>query len=279
MRRLPALLALAYAAIAAPAGASTEFSVVPLSADHLVALGGVERGVLKVTNTGEGWAGFKVSLHDFTTLEDGVDNWAEPGSHPRSLGPFITFSPPYLSLPPGGEGAISYEIHIPEPGPDGPALEGSYWAALKVEGDRVRVGGEEAPEEPEGSTFGIKVKFVFAVKLYAEVAGTARPGLAAGTLTALPAGGGLAATFANTGNVILRPAVWLELRDSQGAVLRTLDALRVTAQPGTTRRYLFALEELAEPLPDGDYHAVAIADWGGPSLVGLQGLVHLADEG
>ena len=271
------VLVLALAALAAPARANTQFAVSPLSSDHLVAVGEAARGVLTVTNTGDAWAGFTVSLHDFTTQEDGVDLWAQVGSHPRSLGQWITFSPPYLSLPPGGQGVISYEIHIPVPGEGEPLPEGSHWAAIKVEGDRVRVGAEQGSGEPAGSDFGIKVRFVFGIKIYAEVAGTAQPGLEAVSLEALAGAAGLVAVFANTGNVILRPTVWLELRDAEGEVLAVLDALRVTAQPGTRRRYVFALADLREPLPDGDYHAVAIADWGGPRLVGLQGRLRLED--
>ena len=276
MRRRGALLTLALLASGSSGQAATQFAVSPLSADHLVAVGGVARGILEVINTSPEWAGFAVSLHDFTTLEDGVDNWAEPGSHPRSLGDWMTFSPPYLSLPPGGKGAITYEIHIPTPAEGEPLPAGSYWAAIKVEGDRIRVGEEgEEPEEPAGSRFGIQVKFVFGIKIYAEIAGTALPGLAAVSLAAAEEGSGLVALFANTGNVILRPRVWLEVRDGRGEVLRVLNALRVTSQPGTSRRYVFALADLEEPLPDGDYHAVAIADWGGPSLVGLQGSLNL----
>ena len=260
-----------------PLAADRSFFVSPLTADHTVA-GSVVTDRLLVVNKAEEPASFSITIQDFTTDATGVDTSQPLGSHPRSLGDWITFTPSFLTLPPDGQGFIEYEIRVPsseEVDPEAPRPEGSYWAAILVQTESEREAWAEPREGQKVSRFGIKVTYVYSIKIYLSIGGTERPLLEAVGLQAGEEPGNLVATFNNTGNVIFRPRVWMEVRDVEGAVLATLDSLTWTLQPGRSHHYGFSLRDLPEPLPDGRYQVAVIADYGAPRLSGLMAPLHL----
>ena len=263
-----------------PAGRS--FYVAPLTADHTLAPGSVVTDRLLVVNNDERPASFSITAHDFTTDTAGVDTYRSLGSHSRSLADWITFTPSFLTLPPRGKGFIEYEIRVPgldELDSQAPLPEGSYWAAIMVQTERERKVWEQAPKDRKVSRFGIGVAFVYAIKIYLNIQGTERSSLKAVSLTAGGEPRSLVATFANTGNVIVRPKVWMELRDLEGAVLATLDSLTWTLEPGMGHDYRFSVQDVPEPLPDGRYQVAVIADYGAPRLCGLMAPLNLKGRG
>ena len=268
--------------------AASSFSVSPLTAEHTLAPGSFVTDRLSVVNNAQDEVSFSIRAQDFNTDSEGVDSWQTLGSHSRSLGDWISFTPSFLTLPPGGQGFIEYEIRVPDPeemDSTAPGPEGSYWAAILVQAERARE-PLAAPESQRASRLGLTVSFVYAIKIYLNIAGTERPSLQAVDLQAGEEPGSIVATFTNTGNVVLRPRVWMEIRDVNGEVVATLKSLTWSLQPGTRRadfptppehlaRYLlghhygFSLRDLRDSLPDGQYHLAVIADHGGPRLLGL----------
>ena len=124
----------------------------------------------------------------------------------------------------------------------------------------------------------MKVSLVYAIKIYVSVAGTEYQSLSAVALERGEDSGSLRATFANRGNVVLRPRVWMEIRNLEGAVLGSVESLKWTLQPRAEHHYRFALGDLRTPLPDGDYQVVVLADYGGAELEGLAASLVLEGE-
>ncbi len=268
---------------ASSVSSGSSFHVSPLTAHHTAAPGSVVNDRLLVVNNAEEPASYKVTIQDFTTDAEGGDTWSSLGSHPRSLGDWIRFAPSFFTLPAGGKRFVEYEIRVPGPeeaeDPHATAPAGSHWSALLIQTDKERPARAEIAKGQKGSSLGMRLAFVYAIKIYLDIEGTERPLLEAGSLEAGEEPGSLFATFANRGNVILRPRTWVEIRNLEGSVLATLDSLLWTLQPEGEHRYSFSLADLPEALPDGRYQVAVIADYGGPRLLGLTAPLNLKGSG
>ncbi|MBC8514473.1 hypothetical protein H8D30_01245 [bacterium] len=254
------------------------FTVAPFTTDHLLALGSSTQGRLLVTNKADETLSFSVSLRDFTTNEEGVDLWEEPGSHARSLGNWITFSPAFLSVPSGGVGIVTYEITVPPPSEllTQSDPNGSHWAAIVVKSERERREWEEVDEGERVTRFGIGIAFAYAIKIYVQIDGTLRYELDAEEIEAGDGVGEVVATFRNVGNVILRPKVWMEIRSLDGEILTTVESLVWTLQPGKAHRYRFSTSDFSVAISDGDYQLAVIADDGSKQLKGFLAPLHIS---
>jgi hypothetical protein len=77
----------------------------------------------------------------------------------------------------------------------------------------------------------------------------------------------------NNSNIYLRPKVWIELRDSTGEVVYTLEHEEQTVLPETARDFVFELRDL--PIESGEYLVMVIADYGVQTFIAAQGRVDL----
>jgi hypothetical protein len=249
--------------------ADSSFRVTPLLVTQTASPGETVSGRLLVVNPADEPLSLSVTPQDFATDSAGADSWHAYGSQARSLEGWMSFAPSYLTLPARGEAFIDYEIRVPARAAGESAPEGSRWSALAVKSDRERLALSRPAEAGAGPSLGVRVALVYAIKIYLTVAGTEQPVLDAVALQGGDQPGSLRATFANRGNVVIRPRVWMEVRSLQGAVLGRVEALKWTLQPRTEHHYRFALRDLPERLPDGRYQVAVIADYGGSHLEGL----------
>jgi hypothetical protein len=182
----------------------------------------------------------------------------------------MKLSPAQLSVPAGGAERVYYEITLP----NDTSLAGSYWAMVFIE--EAASNGKISAGEQEKPKMKINAIVRYAVQVFVTIPGTEiRKGAFTGTKLAKVKGGfDLSASFANQGNVHLRPNAWLEIRNAKGETVYSQEHIKITVLPGYSRDYIFELRKLS--LPPGKYNALVIADYGAPSLVAAQAQLEVA---
>jgi len=226
-----------------------------------------------VSNTSEEPQAMRVYLGDWVRVPGQTSEYSldeEGGLEPRSFKDWMVFSPERMTVEPGESQNLTYEVSVP----DDPALEGSYWAVIFVEG----VPSEEADivaTSEEGMGIGIRTVFRYALQIFATIEGTEIRDATFTTMSMDPAQGGFNATavFENRGNIYLRPKVWLELRDVTGETVYTQEHGGQTVLPESARDFVFELRDL--PIESGEYLVMIIADYGMPTLIAAQGRINL----
>jgi P pilus assembly chaperone PapD len=206
----------------------------------------------------------KVYLGDWLQIEKG-EQYLDIGTVEKSLSKWMRVSPSYVTIPPGGEEHIYYEIKIP----DDEKLTGSYWGIFFVEEETQKSNLED--DNSDKPSIGLNIVLRHGIKVYVTIPGTDEPKAEfIKAWTEVPAEGGLDfyATFENQGNTYLRPDVWLEMRDQSGETVYSDTHRKLSVLPGIKRDYQFVLRDL--DLPPGTYSALIIADYGVLSLIGAQ---------
>jgi hypothetical protein len=166
---------------------------------------------------------------------------------------------------PGQSEKVYYEINMP----DDPDLSGSYWGIFFVEGEARPA--ETRPIASNKPSLGLNIVVRHGVKVYTTIPGTEQIKAAfVSAKTEKHPDGRLdfIATFENQGNTYLRPDVWLELRDWQGATVYHQDYRTLSILPGIKRDYIFELREVN--VPPGRYIGLIIADYGPVNLIAAQ---------
>jgi len=269
------LAALVLLVVALPAQAQG-FSVAFNSQWFTIAPGGSFSGAIEVSNPGDRPAGVRVYLGDLLRVPGAEDYQfdEEGGREPRSLLPWMTFTPDQMTLEPGEKRTVLFEVQVPED----PSLEGSYWAVVFVEGMPTEEKVVEEAKEVKGPRIGIRTVFRYAVKVYATIEGTEQRAASFTDLKLEQADGGFdaIATMENRGNVCMKPKVWLELRDTSGETVFTREHVEKTVLPESTLPFKFELRSV--PVPPGEYLLMIIADYGAPKMVAAQARVSLTKE-
>jgi len=260
------------AAVASPAMAQG-FSVGSGRDEYLVSPGESFSGAITVTNTSEEPVALRVFIGDWVRVPGQTSTYGfsdEGGIEPRSLVPWMVFSPERVTLEPEEKRDIMYEGSVP----DDPSLEGSYWAMIFIEG--IPPEEPDVVPTPEGEIgVGIKTIFRYGIQVYATIEGTERREATFTSLNIDQAEGGFnaVAIFENKGNIYLRPKVWIELRDAAGEVVYTQEHKERIVLPESARDFTFELKGL--PIESGEYLLMILADYGAPKLIAAQGRVNL----
>lgn len=204
---------------------------------------------------------------DYTFDASGMSGYDEPGSLPRSNAGWITFRPARVTIPPGGEAVVDYEVEIPDTDED---AFGTFWSVIMVErvsGSLVASGDDAAAGDQIALGLGSRLRF--AVQLVTHVGTGARRDATFSDprIVAEPTGEkALVVDLVNTGELGWRPSLWVELFDANGGSLGRHEARRGLVYPGTSIRQRFDLGLL----PEGTYEALVAADLGGDEILGAQ---------
>lgn len=271
------------AALSAFGAASADaqgFSVAFGNRDFVVQPGGTFGGSIEVSSNSEKPVTLRVFIGEVVRTQGNVTDYNlsdETGKEPRSLVPWIRFSPDQLTIQPGEKQLVTFEGALPADVP----LDGSYWCAIFIEGVPSEEDVAKMVEEDDGEKkmprIGIKTVFRFATKIYATIQGTEKLDCKFSALALDKAAGGFdaRAVFENMGNVFVRPKVWLEMRDVAGEVAYTLEHNEITVLPESAREFKF--EVRGADIPAGEYLLMVIADYGGPKLVAAQAKVDITE--
>ncbi len=172
----------------------------------------------------------------------------------RSCGDWIEASPQTFTIAAGATQPVSFRAVVPNSG-----LSGMYWAMIFVQ-------GAPRPQQRQGAT--VLAIERFGVKVYETIPGSEE---LSGEVKSVRKVGNdpltFNVTFANTGNVQLRPTGSINVISQDGDTVRTIAIDEFPLLPGR-ERVLSVADDSKSPLPAGIYRALVTIDYGGDNLAG-----------
>ena len=172
----------------------------------------------------------------------------------RSCGDWIAVSPQSFRIAPGDRQPVSFRVVVPNGN-----LSGMYWGMIFVQ-------GAPRPQKRQGAT--VLAIERFGVKIYETIPGSEE--LSGEVKSVRKVGNDPLAfkiSFANTGNVQLRPTGTINIINQSGDTMRELAIDEFPILPGSERT-LVVTDESESPLPAGIYRALVTIDYGGDNLAG-----------
>ncbi len=245
------------------------FSVIgKLGRDYTVSPGMSIVGRIIVKNPSVEPVEVEARLADYIFQADGTNNFVEPGTLPRSNASWVTISPQQLVIPPNETLSFSYRIDVP----DDPDLEGSYWSIVLIS----PVVKPYAVESEEGKTVvGIQSVLQYGVQLATHFSGTGSREMKVleSHLVEVDGEPQLELQVASTGTLMIRPRMWVELFDEEGASSGRFEGTSMRAYPGCSVRVQIPLSGVSA----GSYTALLVADLGNDDLVGMRYQLEIDD--
>jgi len=247
--------------------------------------GGSFTGGFEVINNSDQAREFTVELKDYDRTIEGGLVLLDPGTHPRSLAKFLTFTPAKFSLPPKQKQLITFKIEIPssEKGPHWAALavtspapsseKGPHWAALAVTSPAPSSGAQPPP--PAGQqpsipvTIGTAEQFIVKIR-HTDPTNAVNRGRITSVQALLPERDKplrILVEYENTGTTFQVAKTQLRIVNSKGEVVVQKKAEDMAMLPGGKQRLEIPV---TEKLPSGTYLALVIIDFGGDFLVAGQ---------
>lgn len=220
--------------------------------------GGVTEGVILVRNNGDEPREVKAHLKDYQFSADGSNNYADPGTLPRSNSAWVSVTPNRMILAGQETASVYYRIQAPVE----ENLSGSYSSLLMVEALPL-----ERVEADKDIRRGAQIQTVirYGIQLLTDI-GPSGPGELSFLASSLERSDGkvsLVIDLGNTGDWRLAPHLWMDVFDHDGRNAGRFEATRrSTLLPGCSARYVLDLSTL----PKGQYTALAVAD-AGPNQV------------
>jgi hypothetical protein len=254
------LLVVFVIAASLPGRVQAAFVVSPMEHDLQVRAGQRGSSTVLVRNSGNRALTLKLYLADSRFGPDGKEKDLPLGTLERSCAPWTTLETELVELQPGEMRRVSLDLAPPAD------VRGSYWTKLYVE--------EISTPEPDrhelrGRTYQIYTRQRMGVRIFESVLGTEERSAVVNRVKVDTAGEALTVILSvqNTGNALLECQGRVELRNSRGEVLETL-------QPGAKGKFFVfpgAQRELPVrstlQLPADSYSVLAVVDYGGESLI------------
>lgn len=240
-----------------------------LSVDLFLPAGAATTATVRLTNPGPGAQQLQIDLRDYDRDRDGSLRLLPPGSHPRSLAPYIVVSHTQLTLVPGAQTLLTLSVRLPE------GASGPLWTGVLIHTP------EANPTEPPSEGMAITLQVVQQLLLKvrrSDPQNAVNQGriTAADVLFADPvseddkaAALRISFEYENTGTTFQQPWGEVRLIDTEGRLRLTQEIPAFPMLPGGRRRLIVELTP-PEPLPPGAYIALIILDFGGDYLLGAQ---------
>jgi hypothetical protein len=253
--------------------ASGQIAVIgSLAHDDTVAPGERYSGTIEIHNNGSESRQAKVFQTDYSFDHEGKNLFEAPGSVERSNANWITFSPSFITVPPGETVPVEYEVVVPERTAD--TLAGSYWSVLMIE--------DVPPGAPESTVntnrdeirVGIREVFRYAVQLATHIRTDEELNIefiGVGLEEESGQQRTLRVAVANSGNAFVQPSVWIEVFDATGAKRGKIEGQKSRLYPNTSDRHSFDLSQFEE----GEYEVLVVVDAGNDNVFGAQYTVAL----
>lgn len=252
------------------ARAEAQVSVIgELSQDRTAKPGESYSGVIVVRNDTNEPQEAKIYQTDYLFHFSGTNNYGEPGSNPRSNAKWVSFSPAFLTLPPMGTMAVNYMVSVPKEA-DAKKFIGTYWSMLMVEGIQKGSAESSLPRKDTTKTqMGIMQTIRYGIQIATSIAntGTRKIDFVGKNLVMQEDGKRiLQVDVENTGEIGMRPDVYVELFDEQGVSKGKFYGVKSRIYPGTSVRQSIDLTSVAK----GTYKALVVVDGGGDDVFGAQ---------
>jgi hypothetical protein len=239
-----------------------------LSQDKDALPGDVYSGTIVIRNDTQEPQEAKVYQTDYTFQFNGTNNYGEPGLISRSNAKWIAFSPAYVTLPPQGMMAVNFTVTVPKE-TDSIKLVGSYWSMLMVEG--IQKGSAESSIRPKDAKaqMGIMQTIRYGIQIATTIANTGTRKIQIVDHKVIKKEDGkriLQIDVENIGEIAIRPDVYAELFNAQGASLGKFLGVKYRIYPGTSVRQSIDISTVKQ----GEYKALIVVDAGGDDVFGVQ---------
>lgn len=239
-----------------------------LSQDKDAKPGDTYSGAILVRNDTNEPQETKVYQTDYTFQYDGTNNYGDPGSLPRSNAKWIAFSPTFLTLAPQGTMAVNYTVTVPKEA-QGKKLVGTYWSMIMVEGIQKGSAESSLPQKDKKAQMGIMQTIRYGIQIATTIANTGSKKIQFVSATIVTKQDGkraLQIDIQNTGDIGMRPDMYVELFNEQGTSLGKFAGVKYRIYPGTSVRQLVDVNAV----PKGTYKALVVVDAGGDDIYGAQ---------
>jgi hypothetical protein len=203
----------------------------------------------------------KVYQTDYLFACDGTNNYADPGTTARSNAPWVSFSPSYLTIPPRSTATINYTVQVPLDAPN-KKLVGSYWSMLMIEGIAKGSAESAAQKNNDKPQMGIRQTIRYGIQVATHIAQTGTKKidfLDAKMVTKDDGKKFLQVDIGNSGEVWVRPTMYVELFDDKGVSKGKFPGIAYRLYPGTSVRQMIDLSSVQK----GSYKALVVVDAGG----------------
>lgn len=270
--------------LGAPSAAHAQIAVTsPTIVEATGEPGETYRDAIVIHNSSSSVQTVSLSRADYRFDAEGLTEFTDPGTEPRSNSGWIVLSQQTVSVLPNADVAVSYTVSIPS-SPVPPA--GTYWSVIFVEANRATTS--------TSASLSIVPTFRYAVQIATHVGKTGEPKLAFGephvmrssfsvslvntnasfqtpTVSTLPAERSLTIDVKDVGTRACRPTLRLELYQQDGTLAHAATAQRGLVYPGASIRQTFALPAL----PPGVYTVLLLADTGIDKVQGTKFQIHI----
>jgi hypothetical protein len=267
MARISSFLFLAIAF--SVSGAFSQISVIgDLSNDKEAKPGDRYDGIITVKNDSEEPQEVKVYQTDYLFACDGTNNYADAGTTARSNAKWVSFSPSFFTIPPRSTATVNYTVLVPT---DSAAkkLVGSYWSMLMIEGIAKGSAESAAQKDNKKPQMGIRQTIRYGVQVATHIAqtGTRKIDFLDAKLVTKDDGKKfLQVDIGNSGEVWVRPTMYVELFDDKGVSKGKFPGVAYRLYPGTSVRQMIDLSSVATGL----YKALVVVDAGGEDAYGAE---------
>ncbi|WP_347838903.1 hypothetical protein [uncultured Draconibacterium sp.] len=217
--------------------------------------GEIYRTQIEIHNMSDEAKSVKIYSRDYYYSHTGETRHDAPGTMDRSNANWITYQPELLNLGPDEKAVVNVEVQVPESND----LSGSYWSVIMVE-------GVVPPDTSNTVGVSIRTAIRYAVQVITNVGGEGVRDL---TFQGLELSKNenenmISVVVQNSGEVLLKPEMSLELFDEEGNSVATLKADKRKTLPGTSIKITILLEGIKP----GVYNGVLVADCGDDSIYG-----------
>lgn len=217
------------------------------------------RGTIVIGNAAAEPQTARLYQTDYRFSADGTSGFDQPGTMRRSNAAWIEPQVTRVVIPAGGQVTVSYDVAVPPQD-----VVGSYWSVIMVEGApdaRNQNAGDKAV------TLGSTIRYAVQVATHIQGTGNRALRFAAPQATVTNEGEArLDIDVRNDGERAVRPAMWVELYDTEGTLRAKLQQARGLLYPETSLHQQFVLGRL----PKGKYKAVVFADTGDDAVFAKQ---------
>lgn len=239
-------------------GLAHEFTVVP---------GGVYKGKIELQNASETLQVVTINKADMTTAFTGETFYTDSITNNRSNMNWIRVNILNVTLSQDEKRSIDFEITVPNIS----NLSGTYWSVIMVEPrDPIHVQQDE-------NGYSIKSKVRYAIQIVCNIGETGNPNLQFVGISQEKHQDKnyLQVNVQNSGQLLLKPILTLELFDEEGNELPIIKSERQRIFPNSSKKYIIEINGIKP----GVYQGILIADCDTEGLFGVNITLHLKDDG
>lgn len=260
------------AALAA-AGRVSRAQVAVLSStveEHTAGPGESYVGRIEIQNAGRTAQVVRLYQTDYHFAADGTSSFDKPGAFARSNSSWVSLQAEQVTVPAHASVNVPYTVTVPRTD----SLRGTYWSTIMVEpSSHEAITPRDSAHKPR---VGLGMVIRYAVQVATQIGSSGTRAVKFNDIEARQSADTTAKSKAtldaieldvlNAGERAYRPALWVELYDSQGKLRAKAKQSRGLLYPGCSLRQRFELGAL----PRGSYKAVIFADTGEESVYASQ---------